>query len=84
MSYTFGGQGCPQDKKTGTTSDGRTYTFGGQQMDNVLKLMQEGNWSDARQEFFALYDSQQAFNDFLESLDSNEVFLFAKLSFMIR
>jgi len=30
MSYTFGGQGLPQDKKTGTTSGGKTYTFGGQ------------------------------------------------------
>ena len=30
MSYRYGGQGYPQDKKTGTTSDGRTYTYGGQ------------------------------------------------------
>ena len=29
-TYTYGGQGYPQDKKTGTRSDGKTYTFGGQ------------------------------------------------------
>ena len=30
MSYNYGGQGSPQDKTTGTTSGGKTYTYGGQ------------------------------------------------------
>ena len=30
MSYTYGGQGGCQDKKTNGGNGGKTYTFGGQ------------------------------------------------------